>query len=239
MAFAGEPRARLVRSRFGAGAARVPVEGRVPDSEAQWDGIAAGERTGVMGRTGWSHGPDRSTRRAVGRPSGDGAADARRGVPFRARQCGPRAEWIPCRSDHPLLVCRPAGISVVRFFPAVLRWADALLPVLDMDVTPSRPPPEAAPEEADVFLQARTPNCGKRPIICTPIDVRERNQNWQIEGCGFRLRSTTRHPSDNCAGHHWTFRQHTGTCLAPGFRVEVNLNAFYGSATDLRTWLAQ
>jgi lysozyme len=164
---------------------------------------------------------------------------------FKTNWRGARSAGIPRGAYHFYYFCRPAGEQADWFIRNVPREAGALPPVLDMEWNPFsptctlRPPPETVREEARVFLQALTRHYGQRPIIYTTIDFWERNQMWRVEGYEFWLRSTAKHPSDNYAGHHWTFWQYTGTGLAPGFRGEVDLNAFYGSAADWQDWLSR
>jgi lysozyme len=156
-----------------------------------------------------------------------------------------RAAGIPRGAYHFYYFCRPAREQADWFIRNVPREAGALPPVLDMEwnhLSPTctlRPPPGTVRAEAAVFLRDLTRHYGQRPIIYTTVDFWERNQMWRLEGYEFWLRSVARHPTDNYAGHHWTFWQYTGTGLVPGFRGRVDLNAYYGSASDWQSWLAR
>jgi lysozyme len=164
---------------------------------------------------------------------------------FKTNWRGTRSAGIPRGAYHFYYFCRPAGEQSDWFIRNVPREAGALPPVLDMEwnhLSPTctyRPPPETVRAEAAIFLRDLTRHYGQRPIIYTTVDFWERNQMWRLEGYEFWLRSVARHPQDNYAGHHWTFWQYTGTGLAPGFRGEVDLNAFYGSAAGWQDWLSR
>ncbi|HHY02444.1 MAG TPA: glycoside hydrolase, partial [Paracoccus sp.] len=53
----------------------------------------------------------------------------------------------------------------------------------------------------------------------------------------FWLRSVADHPRETYPGQRWTFWQYTGTGTAPGFRGNVDLNAFAGNRAQWNMWL--
>jgi lysozyme len=164
---------------------------------------------------------------------------------FRDNWRQTRAAGIPRGAYHFYYFCRPAAEQAAWFIRNVPREAGALPPVLDLEWNPFsptctlRPPAETVRAEAEIFLRALTRHYGQRPIMYVPVDFFERNQMWRVQGYEFWLRSTAAHPAATYGGQPWTFWQYTGTGLAPGFRGEVDLNAFNGSAADWQAWLAR
>ncbi len=162
---------------------------------------------------------------------------------FRDNWRGAAAAGVPRGAYHFYYFCRPAAEQAAWFIANVPREANALPPVLDMEWNPFsptctvRPPPETVRAEAAVFLSALTRHYGKRPLIYTTVDFWERNEMWRLRGFEYWLRSVSAHPRERYDGHPWTFWQYTGTGLAPGFRGEVDLNAFHGSPAEWAAWL--
>jgi len=156
-----------------------------------------------------------------------------------------RRAGVPRGAYHFFYYCRPASEQAEWFIRSVPKEAGALPPVLDMEwnhLSPTctlRPPPETVRAEAATFLGILTRHYGQRPIIYTTIDFWERNEMWKVGGYEFWLRSVAAHPSDNYAGHNWTFWQYSGTGLVPGVSGEVDLNAYSGSVTNWQIWVSQ
>ncbi len=152
---------------------------------------------------------------------------------------------VPRGAYHFYYWCRPATEQAAWFIANVPRSPGALPPVLDVEWTPfsptctRRPPSAEVRAEAKLFMDILERHYGQRPLIYTSIDFWEDNQMWLLQGYDFWLRSVAGHPRDVYDGHHWTFWQYTGTGLVPGIKGKTDINAFAGSATAWRAWLAE
>ena len=152
---------------------------------------------------------------------------------------------IPRGAYHFYYFCTSAKDQAAWFIRNVPAQPGALPPVLDIEwnhTSPTcrlRPDPETVRSDAAEFLRILTRHYGQRPIIYTTVDFWERNDMARLGGYEFWLRSVAAHPSENYAGHSWTFWQYTGTGLAPGFSGEVDLNAFAGSSAQWGDWVAR
>jgi len=150
---------------------------------------------------------------------------------------------LPRGAYHFYYFCRTGADQARWFIQNVPQDASALPPVLDIEWThsrscPRRPDPATVRAEALDFLNIVDAYYGKKPIIYTTVDFFEQNQMWMLDDYPFWLRSVAGHPKDVYGSHHWTFWQYTGTGLAPGFRGNVDLNAFYGAPAELQAWVA-
>ncbi|WP_284163486.1 GH25 family lysozyme [Frigidibacter sp. SD6-1] len=162
---------------------------------------------------------------------------------FQAHWYGAAQAGIPRGAYHFYYFCRTGAEQAAWFIQHAPREAGTLPPVLDIEWTrsyncPQRPDAEAVRAEAAAFLAIVHAYYGRTPIIYTTVDFWEENEMWRLQGYEFWLRSVAGHPSHVYDGHHWSFWQYTGTGLAPGFRGEVDLNAFAGTEADWQAWLA-
>ena len=153
------------------------------------------------------------------------------------------AAGIPRGAYHFYYFCRTGAEQANWFIQHVPVTPGALPPVLDIEWTnsrscPNHPDPATVRAQALDFLNIVGATYGQVPIIYTSVDFWQDNELWRISGFPFWLRSVAAHPRDVYDGHHWTFWQYTGTGLAPGFRGQVDLNAFAGSQNDWQNWLA-
>lgn len=161
---------------------------------------------------------------------------------FRRYWAQTRAAGIPRGAYHFYYFCRGGAEQAAWFIANVPRERGALPPVLDLEWNHAsrncRHKPSAAEVQREVsaFLSVVTQYYGQRPIIYTTVDF-YRDTNIRHLNADFWLRSVADHPRETYPGQRWTFWQYTGTGTAPGFRGNVDLNAFAGNRAQWNMWL--
>ena len=163
---------------------------------------------------------------------------------FEQNSRAARAAGVPVGGYHFYYFCRPASEQARWFIKNVPRRRGDLPPVLDIEwnhTSPScqlRPPAQTVRDEMRVFLRALSDHYGTRPVIYTTVDFWHENALDQFTGYDMWLRSVAGHPSGRYPGARWTFWQYSGTGVVPGVPGTVDMNAFHGSPTAWRNWLA-
>ena len=154
-----------------------------------------------------------------------------------------RAAGIPRGAYHFYYFCRSGAEQAAWFIANVPRERGALPPVIDLEWNhqsrscPHRPGPAEVHREVGQMVEILHRHYGQRPILYVTVDF------YRDTGIGrlnaeFWLRSVADHPRGTYPGQPWTFWQYTGTGTAPGFRGNVDLNAFAGSRAQWNRWLA-
>ncbi|MHB1102475.1 MAG: glycoside hydrolase family 25 protein [Devosia sp.] len=138
---------------------------------------------------------------------------------------------------HFMTWCSLASEQAEWFVRNVPNDPDALPPVLDLEWNnqskcKNRHAREDILEKVRVMLAAMEAHTGKVPIIYTDINFhREILAGEQFDNA-FWLRSTAAEPQQKYPGRQWLFWQWTQTGTMSGVKVEVDRNAFYGSADE-------
>lgn len=154
-----------------------------------------------------------------------------------------RAAGIPRGAYHFYFFCRSGAEQAAWFIANVPRERGALPPVIDLEwnhksrACPFRPSAAEVHREVGQMLDILHRHYGQRPIIYTTVDF-YRDTGIGRMNAEFWLRSVADHPRRTYPGQPWTFWQYTGTGTAPGFRGNVDLNAFAGSRMQWNRWLA-
>ena len=138
--------------------------------------------------------------------------------------------------------CRTAGEQADWFIRNVPRVDGALPPVIDVEYNGEssckhRLSPERTREKMQVFMDQLEAHYGQRPIIYTAPDFYRDNLKGEFLDYPFWLRAVAQHPSKVYPGRKWLFWQYSGSGLSQGVSGKIDLNAFYGSERDWRTWL--
>ena len=80
---------------------------------------------------------------------------------------------------------------------------------------------------------------GQKPIIYVTVDFYKDNlSGGQLPGYQYWLRSVRAEPKYIYKGRPWRFWQYTGTGRVPGIAGDVDINAFNGSKSDWKNWVA-
>ena len=147
---------------------------------------------------------------------------------------------------HFYYFCTTPEVQARWFIRNVPRTPGALPPVLDMEWNPFSPTcATVRPAAAEVRAQMRrwieivSSHYGQRPIIYTTPKFYAENDLGQFRGYDFWLRSTAKTPAETFPGQNWRFWQYSSTGTIPGIPVEVDLNAYSGSAEEWSAWVAR
>ena len=162
---------------------------------------------------------------------------------FRRYWAETRAAGIPRGAYHFYYFCRSGAEQAAWFMANVPRERGALPPVIDLEWNhqsrscPFKPSAAEVRREVGIMMSMLHQYYGQRPIIYTTVDF-YRDTGVRNVGAEFWLRSVADHPRGTYPGQQWSFWQYTGTGTAPGFRGNVDLNAFAGSRAQWNRWLA-
>lgn len=139
--------------------------------------------------------------------------------------------------------CRRASEQAEWFIRNVPKVEGALPPVLDVEWNGEsncrrRPSRADVLEKMQVFMDRLEAHYGQRPIIYTAPDFYRDNLRGAFPDHPFWLRSVAAHPSKIYPGRQWVFWQYSGSGLSHGVEGRIDLNAFQGSESAWREWLA-
>ncbi|MFD4861637.1 peptidoglycan-binding protein [Streptomyces atratus] len=162
---------------------------------------------------------------------GDFAAASRAGLmnaPYHMYSSGSGA----AQAAHFITTVRAAGYNG--------RTAGQLPPVVDLETLEGSCPSGISSAQVGAFLSATRQAFGVNPIVYTSkaftdrclrgdVSVLKNSPLWQP-----RYKSGTREPAP-VGGRYWSIWQHTETGTVPGLRGNVDVNAYRGTLTQLRT----
>lgn len=139
--------------------------------------------------------------------------------------------------------CRTAGEQADWFIRNVPREAGALPPVIDVEWNgqsscKTRPSRARVLEKMQVFMDKLEQHYGQRPIIYTAPDFYADNLKGAFPDYPFWLRAVAQHPSKVYPGRDWLFWQYSGSGLSHGVKGKIDLNAFHGTESQWRRWIA-
>lgn len=151
---------------------------------------------------------------------------------YRAREAG-----VARGAYHFMNWCSLASEQAAWFVSKVPNDPDALPPVLDLEWNnaskcKNKFNREDILEKVRVMLAAMEAHTGKVPIIYTDINFNRDILDGENFDNAFWLRSTAAEPAERYPGREWLFWQWTQTGTMSGVGVEVDRNAFYGSADE-------
>lgn len=151
---------------------------------------------------------------------------------------------VPRAAYHFVFWCRSAEEQAEWFRKNVPADPDALPPVLDVEWNgesrncPKKVPREQALQMIHVMLNAMEAHTGKRPIIYTDITFHQEILEQEFRDYPYWLRSTAAEPHYRYPNRRWTMWQFTTTGRVPGIKGDVDRNAFYGTESEWKTFLA-
>ena len=165
---------------------------------------------------------------------------------FQANWDGAKAVGIPRGAYHFAYWCRSAEEQAAWFTANVPNDPDALPPVLDVESdSESRTchkylDPQQTVADMKMMLEELERHYGKRPIIYTSVDFYEAIlSDGAFSDYPMWVRSTKYHPAVKYGSRPWVFWQYQADGHIPGIAGEVDRNAFYGSPTQWREFLAK
>ncbi|MBS3647474.1 glycosyl hydrolase [Pseudaminobacter sp. 19-2017] len=138
--------------------------------------------------------------------------------------------------------CRTAGEQADWFIRNVPRVEGALPPVIDVEYNGEsncrfKLSPARVREKMRVFLDKLEAHYGQRPIIYTAPDFYKDNLEGHFLNHPFWLRAVAQHPSKVYPGRNWVLWQYSGSGLSHGVKGKIDLNVFYGTEKQWRTWI--
>jgi len=163
---------------------------------------------------------------------------------FRENWEGARNAGVLRGAYHFTYWCRPAEQQAAWFRKNVPAEPDALPPVLDVEwngesVTCGKKIPRGkALAMIRVMLREMEAHTGKRPIIYTDITFHKDVLEGEFNDHPFWIRSTAAEPHVRYKGRKWAFWQFTTTGRAPGVVGDVDRNAFHGTESQWREFVA-
>lgn len=161
---------------------------------------------------------------------------------FYANWDAARAAGMARGAYHFMTWCSLASEQADWFVRNVPNDPDALPPVLDLEWNNhskcrNRHDRADILEKVRVMLAAMEAHTGKVPIIYTDVNFHRDILAGEHFDNAFWLRSTAAEPRHKYHGRDWMFWQWTQTGTMSGVNVEVDRNAFYGSAEEWYTFL--
>jgi lysozyme len=154
-----------------------------------------------------------------------------------------KAAGIRRGAYHFVYWCRPAHEQIAWFEQNVPLDADALPPVLDVELTPDSktckqtPHRDAALATIAEMLNEMEAHYGKRPVIYTTVDFYQRFLQHDFADYPIWVRSTKFYPSVKYGDRQWHFWQYQSDGKVAGIRSKVDRNAFYGSEDQWQAFL--
>ncbi len=139
--------------------------------------------------------------------------------------------------------CRTAGEQADWFIRNVPKVEGALPPVIDVEYNGEskckrRLSRAVVLEKMQVFMDKLERHYGQRPVIYTAPDFYRDNLKGEFLDYPFWLRAVAQHPSKVYPGRKWVFWQYSGSGLSHGVKGKIDLNVFYGSERQWRSWVA-
>ena len=157
---------------------------------------------------------------------------------------GAKQAGVPRGAYHFMYWCRPAHEQAAWFKANVPADPDALPPVLDLEwnghsrTCPKKQPREEAMANVRLMLAEMEAHTGKRPIIYTDITFHNEVLVGELPHHPHWLRSVAAEPEQRFIDRRWMLWQYTATGRVPGIRGDVDRNAFYGSESQWRAFMA-
>jgi lysozyme len=163
---------------------------------------------------------------------------------FQANWDGAKAAGVPRGAYHFVYWCRQPMEEMAFFEQNAPVEPDALPPVLDVEATPTSKTchkhltQEGAVADMRAMLQEMERHYGKRPIIYTTVDFYQAIlADGSLSEYPIWVRSTKYHPSVKYGGRAWRFWQYQSDARIAGISVNVDRDAFAGSAEQWQAFL--
>lgn len=151
---------------------------------------------------------------------------------------------VPRGAYHFHYWCRTPAEQMEWLKRVVPRDADALPPVLDVELTPTSKSCKRILDRAEVLHEMREMlalmerHYGKRPVIYVTVDFYEGIMHPnEFADYPVWVRSTKYEPSVKYPGRKWTFWQYQSDALVPGTRGKTDRNVFHGNAKQWQAFL--
>lgn len=163
---------------------------------------------------------------------------------FEQNWAGAKAAGVSRGAYHFVYWCRSGREQMASFERNVPVEADALPPVLDVELTPTSPTckrtlyRDQTIAEMRGMLEEMERHYGRKPVIYTTVDF----YGGILSGGALNdypiwVRSTKYHPAVRYAGRKWHFWQYQSDGHIGGIRAKVDRNAFFGSPTQWAEFL--
>ena len=153
---------------------------------------------------------------------------------------------IPRSGYHFYYFCAKPEDQADNYIRTVPKAHSSLPPILDVEWNPESPTCTKRPTRAMVinvlrrWLRKIEHHYGQKPIIYTTPDFYEENfAGGALPGYQYWLRSVKAEPKYVYGSRPWVFWQYTGTGAIPGIEGKVDINAYQGSRSDWKKWLAK
>jgi len=168
-----------------------------------------------------------------------------RDADFRKHWAGAARAGMARGAYHFYYFCASPEAQARNYMRVVPKSERSLPPVLDVEWNPKSPTCRKRPSPAKVrnvmkrWLRIVERHYGQKPIIYVPVDFYEDNlAGGHLPGYQYWLRSVRTEPKYKFGNRPWRFWQYTGTGRVPGIVGDVDINAFNGSASDWKKWVA-
>lgn len=165
---------------------------------------------------------------------------------FQRHWAGAARAGVPRSAYHFYYFCATPEAQARNYMRAVPKSQSSLPPILDVEWNPSSPTCKGRPEPKKVvsvlkrWLTMIERHYGQKPIIYTTVDFHADNlADGSLPGYQYWLRSVKAEPKFIYGKRPWVYWQYTGTGKVPGIEGPVDINAFNGSRSDWKRWLAK
>ncbi len=163
---------------------------------------------------------------------------------FARNWAAARAVGLPRGAYHFVYWCRSWQEQMAFLEQTVPVEADALPPVLDVELTPTSPTckrtlyREPTLAEMRNMLEEMERHYGKKPVIYSTVDFYAGIlAGGALNDYPIWVRSTKYHPSVKYAGRRWHFWQYQSDGHIDGIRAKVDRNTFFGSPDEWTAFL--
>jgi len=153
---------------------------------------------------------------------------------------------VPRSAYHFYYFCATPEAQANNYMRVVPKSDRSLPPILDVEWNPKSPTCTKRPPRAQVvnllkrWLDKIERHYGQKPIIYTTVDFYEHTfAGGALPGYHYWLRSVKAEPKFIYGSRPWVFWQYTGTGKVPGIEGEVDINAFRGSRSQWKSWMAR
>ncbi|MDT2022720.1 GH25 family lysozyme [Methylocella sp. CPCC 101449] len=164
---------------------------------------------------------------------------------FQQNWAGAKAAGVPRGAYHFVYWCRPHHEEIGWFKNTVPVDPEALPPVLDVEATPTSRTCKRTLYKDEVVREMREMlvdmerHYGKRPVIYVTVDFYQAIlSDGEFSDYPMWVRSTKHPPHVPYGSRRWVFWQYQSDGYVPGIRGKVDKNAFAGSESQWRAWLA-